>query len=291
MKLNLTGYSVIIILFLISCFSTSLAVSPETFQPIDSTITSNISIIDYQKDPEMKTIGMIGGIGWSSSVVYYRLLNEMVNQRMGGDYSADILIYSIDFETFSEQERLAEQGNWSTLRRTMIDAGKRLKNGGADFIIICSNTMHSTAAEISEKTGLPILHITNATGKKIQKAGLKKVGLLGTRYTMEQGFYKDILEKNYNLTVITPDESERVLINSVIFDELVNNKITEEAKQQFIAIINHLVDRGAEGIILGCTEIPLLIQQDDVDVPVFDTMAIHAEAAVDYALNNTSFFQ
>lgn len=241
----------------------------------------------YQKDPVMKTIGVIGGIGWSSSHEYYRLLNEMVNKRMGGDYSASILMYSIDFGTFSQQERLALQGDWNSLRKTMIDAGARLKNGGADFIIICSNTMHSTAGDIHDHTALPVIHIADATGKKIQESGIRTVGLLGTRYTMEHGFYTEILEKKYGLTVIVPDETDRELINTIIFDELVNNVIREESRQQFITIINSLVDQGAEGIVLGCTEIPLLIQQDDVRVEVFDTMTIHAAAAVDYAMNSS----
>lgn len=272
-------------LFLIIGSFPALAIVPEGVPSVNGTGCPDLHE-GYLNDPSMKTIGMIGGIGWSSSAVYYQLLNEMVNQRMGGDFSATILLYSIDFETFSEQERLAMEGDWDVLRGTMVDAARRLRNGGADFIIICSNTMHSTSKDITRETGLPVVHIVDATGRKIQQMGLKRVGLLGTKYTMEQGFYTDILEKKYDLTVLTPDPQERDRINTIIFDELVNNKISDRSKAEFITFIRNLQKKGAEGIILGCTEIPLLIHQEDVEIPVFDTMTIHAEAAVDYALKS-----
>ncbi|MBN1167005.1 MAG: aspartate/glutamate racemase family protein [Methanospirillaceae archaeon] len=233
----------------------------------------------------MKTIGVIGGIGWSSTIVYYRLLNERVNRKKGENYSANILMYSINFGTFSQQERLAEKGNWNILTDTMLDAAERLKYGGADFIIICSNTMHTLADAMVKHTGLPVIHIADATGTKIQKAGMRKVGLIGTKYTMEQGFFRNILLNRYNVSVIIPDESEREIINTVIFDELVKNILQENSKEKYLTIIDNLIRNGAEGIVLACTEIPLLIEQDDVSVPVFDTLTIHAEAAVDYALN------
>lgn len=280
------SFLILIGLFLIIGTSPSFATVPNGVSSINGTGCPDLHE-RYLDDPSMKTIGMIGGIGWSSSAVYYQLLNEMVNQRMGGDFSATIILYSIDFETFSEQERLAMEGDWDVLRGTMVDAARRLKNGGADFIIICSNTMHSTAKDITRETGLAVVHIVDATGRKIQERGLKTVGLLGTKYTMEQGFYIDILEKKYYLTVITPDLQERDRINTIIFDELVNNKISDRSKAEFITIIRNLQEKGAEGIILGCTEIPLLIHQEDVEIPVFDTMTIHAEAAVDYALNSS----
>jgi aspartate racemase len=239
------------------------------------------------EDPQMKTIGVIGGISWESSIEYYRLMNEMVNEELGGLHSAKILMYSIEFGEFSKEERLAREGDWEPLRRTMIDAAEKLERGGADFIVICSNTMHSTADDIEAHVDIPVLHIADATGEKIRESGIKTVGLLGTKYTMEEGFYKNRLEEKYGLTVLVPNETEREYVNSVIFDELCAGNINETSKQGYIAIIDHLVSEGAEGVILGCTEIPLLIHQEDVDVPVFDTMTIHAQAAVNYALNRT----
>ncbi len=239
------------------------------------------------EDPQMKTIGVIGGISWESSIEYYRLMNEMVNEELGGLHSAKILMYSIEFGEFSKEERLAREGDWEPLRRTMIDAAEKLERGGADFIVICSNTMHSTADDIEAHVDIPVLHIADATGEKIRESGIKTVGLLGTKYTMEEGFYKNRLEEKYGLTVLVPNETEREYVNSVIFDELCAGNINETSKQGYITIIDHLVSEGAEGVILGCTEIPLLIHQEDVDVPVFDTMTIHAQAAVNYALNRT----
>ena len=236
---------------------------------------------------EMKTIGVIGGISWVSSAEYYVLMNEMVEEELGGLHSAQILLYSIEFGEFSEQERLASRGDWEPLRRTMVDAAERLERGGADFIIICSNTMHSTVDDIEAEVDIPVLHIADATGAKIQEQGLTTVGLLGTKYTMEEGFYRDRLEEKYGITVIVPNETEREIVNAVIFDELCAEQITDASREQYIGIIDHLVEQGAEGVILGCTEIPLLVTQEDVDVPLFDTMRIHAEAAVRYALNDT----
>ena len=236
----------------------------------------------------MKTIGIIGGVSWVSSIEYYRLMNEMVNKQLGGLHSAKILMYSIEFGNFSDEERLAEKGDWSLLNRTMIDAAQRLKRGGADFIVIASNTLNSRADDIQEKVQIPVLHIADATGEKVNKSGIKTVALLGTKYTMEQNFYRDRLEKKYGLMVITPNETEREYINSVIFDELCAGKMYNESRERFVQIINRLVDEdGVQGVILGCTEIPLLIKQRDVKVPIFDTMTIHAEAAVKYALSGT----
>lgn len=235
--------------------------------------------------PQMKTIGIIGGVSWVSSIEYYRLMNEMVGHELGGLYSAKILMYSINFGDFSKQERLAEQGDWRPLRKTMIDAAQRLERGGADFIVIASNTMNSTADLIEANVKIPVLHIVDATGKKVNERGIKTVALLGTTYTMEQNFYRDRLEKKYGLKVVIPNKTERDYINTVIFDELCAGKMSKKSKEQFIRIIDRQVkEEGAEGVILGCTEIPLLIKQEDVSVPVFDTTAIHAEAAVKYSL-------
>jgi aspartate racemase len=234
---------------------------------------------------EMKTIGLIGGVGWSSSVDYYRIMNEKAQNDLGGDHSAKIVMYSIEFGEFSKQERLASSGNWDPLNATMVDAARRLKAGGADFVIIASNTLNSRADDIEEHVGIPVLRIYDVTGAKVNKSGLKKVALLGTKYTMEEPFYRDALKNKYGITVVTPNATEREFINTVIFDELVRNDIRADSRKEYVRIINRLVDEeGAQGVILGCTEIPLLVHQSDVKVPVFDTTRIHAEAAVDYAL-------
>jgi len=239
------------------------------------------------EEPEMKTIGIIGGVSWVSSIEYYRLMNEIVREELGGLHSAKVLMYSIEFGEFSKQERLAEQGNWEMIRKTMIDAAQRLERGGADFIIIGSNTMNSTAEVIEANVNIPVLHIVDATGEKVKKSGMKTVALLGTKFTMEQDFYHGRLEKKFGLKVIIPNEAERKYINAVIFDELCAGKFYDKSREGYIRIINRLVkEEGAQGVILGCTEIPLLVKQEDVNVPVFDTTKIHAEAAVKYAIGS-----
>jgi aspartate racemase len=253
----------------------------------DSNNLSNISTVS-SKETQMKTIGIIGGVSWESSIEYYRLMNELVNKKLGDLHSAKILMYSIEFGDFSEEERIAEKGNWTLINNTMIDAAERLKKGGADFIVIASNTMNSRDDLIQEKVDIPVLNIIDATGEKVKESGIKNVALLGTNYTMEQDFYKDPLEKKYGLNVVIPNTTEREYINTVIFDELCAGKVYDKSRERFVQIINRLVDEeGAQGVILGCTEIPLLIKQEDVKVPVFDTTYIHSEAAVNYALNIT----
>ena len=248
-------------------------------------ISSSFASNQNQSNTEMKTIGIIGGVSWVSSLEYYRLMNEMVSEKLGGLHSAKILMYSIEFGSFSEQERLADKGDWKPLRKTMVDAAQRLKRGGADFIVIASNTMNSTADMVEKKVKLPVLHIADATGKKVKESGVKTVALLGTSYTMEQKFYRDRLEKKYGLKVVIPNKAERDYINKVIFDELCAGKFYKKSKEEYLKIINRLIkEDGAQGVILGCTEIPLLIKQEDVSVPVFDTTKIHTEAAVNYAL-------
>lgn len=238
---------------------------------------------------QVKTIGVIGGVSWVSSLEYYRIMNEIVRDTLGPPASAEILMYSISFADFARQERLAEQGDWEPLRRTMLDAAARLKRGGADFIVIASNTMNSTAELIEEKVGIPVLHIADATGEKIKKSGIGTVALLGTRYTMEADFYRDRLEKKYGLKVMTPNSTERDAINTIIFDELVNGQFRPESKAQFLHIIDRMIrEEGVQGVILGCTEIPLLIKQEDVRVPVFDTLTIHATAGVEHALSSAA---
>lgn len=234
--------------------------------------------------PRMKTIGIIGGVSWVSSLEYYRLLNEKVRDRFGPLNSAPILMYSIAFGEFSQQERLAERGDWKPLIQTMVDAAHRLENGGADFIVIASNTMNSTTEVIEANVKIPVLHIADAAGRKIQGRGVKTVALLGTAYTMGQPFYRDRLHR-YGITVVTPTAPEQEYINKVIFDELCTGKIVAASRKRFVEIIERLVrEEHAEGVILGCTEIPLLIKQADVSVPVFDTTEIHVDAALEYSL-------
>ena len=214
------------------------------------------------KSDQMKTIGIIGGVSWQSS---------------------------IEFGEFSKQERLANKGDWGPLRKTMLDAARSLKKGGADFIVIASNTMNSTADIIQKEVGIPVIHIADATGKQVQKSGIKTVALLGTTYTMEENFYRDRLENKYGLKVVTPNKADRDYINKVIFDELCAGKFNQNSRARFAQIIEGLAkQQGAQGVILGCTEIPLLISQKDVSIPVFDTTKIHSEAAVDYALQKSS---
>ena len=235
--------------------------------------------------PQVKTIGIIGGVSWVSSIEYYRLMNEMFRDQLGGLHSAQILMFSIEFGDFAQQERLADRGNWAPLTATMIDAAQRLKRGGADFIVIASNTLNSQAGIIEATVGIPVLHIADATGDAVRERGVHTVALLGTQYTMEQPFYRERLEKR-GLKVITPTAKERDYINAVIFDELCRGRIEPESRNQFVRIINRLAkEEGAEGVILGCTEIPLLVKQSDVAIPVFDTTAIHAAAAVKRSLD------
>lgn len=258
--------------------------------PYSNTFTNGIvkcSEKDALVNSKMKTIGIIGGVSWVSSMDYYKLINEMMRDRFGDSYSGKILMYSIPFHEFSEQERLAEQGDWSVLIETMIDAAKRLESGGADFIIIASNTMNSTTEIIEKNVKIPVLHIADATGKKIVEQGLKKVALLGTKFTMENNFYKDRLSNKYGLKVVVPNPDERDYINKVIFDELCNNKFYSKSKEQYQKIIKRLVEEeGVEGVILGCTEIPLLVNEKDISVPVFKTNEIHCEAAVKFSIDS-----
>jgi aspartate racemase len=229
----------------------------------------------------MKTIGLIGGMSWESSLEYYRIINEQIKEKLGGLHSAKSLMYSVDFE---EIEKLQHQGNWKEATKLMIDAAKRLEKGGADFVVICTNTMHKMADDVQNNIKIPLLHIADATAEKIKSKGLKKIGLLGTKFTMEEDFYKGRLIKKYGLDVLIPDAKERQIVHDVIYHELCLGKINQSSKDQFIKIIKNLVDNGAEAVILGCTEIPLLVQQKDVKVLLFDTTRIHAEGAVEYSL-------
>jgi aspartate racemase len=231
----------------------------------------------------MKTIGLIGGMSWESTAEYYRIINEAVKKKLGGLHSAKIVMYSLDFE---EIEQLQIQGGWDEATDSMVDAAKRVEKAGADFVLICTNTMHKMAQEVEASINIPLLHIADVTAEKIVSSGLKKVGLLGSTYTMEEDFYKGRLIDKYGLGVVVPDEADRQTVNNIIFEELCVGKITSSSREQVKTIIQKLIDQSAQGIILGCTELPSLIKQKDCAVPLFDTTAIHAQAAVDYAFRD-----
>ncbi len=229
----------------------------------------------------MKTIGLVGGMSWESTAEYYRIINETTKQRAGGFHSARIILYSVDFE---EIERLQRAGDWDGLTAIMIDAAKRVERGGAEVLLICANTMHRMADEVQSKIAIPLLHIADVTAAKVGSLSISKVGLLGTRYTMEQDFYKGRLSRKHGLEVLIPGKDDRDIIHDILYNELCLGEVREASKNAFKQIIAGLVGQGAQGVILGCTEIPLIVRQEDYDIPLFDTTAIHAEAAVDYAL-------
>jgi len=229
----------------------------------------------------MKTIGLIGGMSWESSSEYYRIINETVRERLGGLHSAECIMYSADFE---EIENLQHQGKWEELTKLMLNFAQKLEGAGADFIVICTNTMHKMAEEVENNTNIPLLHIADATAEKIIEKGLGKLGLLGTNFTMEEDFFKKRLEEKYNIEVIIPSQNDRRIIDSVIYNELCLGIIKQSSKEKYKEVINRLISDGADGVILGCTEIPLLVSQGDVEMPVFDTTTIHAKSAVEFAL-------
>lgn len=230
----------------------------------------------------MKTLGLLGGMTWHSTVDYYRLINEGVQKRLGGSHSAQMLLLSIDFVPV---EKLQERGDWAGMGRMMGDWAKTLEAAGAEGLVICTNTMHRLAADVQKAIGIPLIHIADATAAAVKQAGFHTVGLLGTRYTMELDFYRGRLEKEHGLKVLIPDEPGRTAVHDVIYKELTYGTIRDESRAAYIAVIRDLVRRGAQGVILGCTEIPLLVKEKDSPVPVFDTTALHAAAAVDFALS------
>ncbi|MDD3439750.1 MAG: aspartate/glutamate racemase family protein, partial [Clostridiaceae bacterium] len=227
----------------------------------------------------MKTIGIIGGVSWESTVEYYRILNETVNKKLGGLHSAKCLIYSVEFQEITD---LMQTGDWKAISVRMQEIASILKSGGADFLIICSNTLAAPAPEIEKNIGMPVHSIAEATAKEILGMKLKKIGLLGTKYTMEGDYYRNTLYK-YGIETVVPEKEDREAINSIIFDELCLGILKESSKEIFRNIISKLQSKGAEGIVLGCTEIPLLVKQEDVSIPVFDTLTIHAVSAAELA--------
>jgi aspartate racemase len=230
----------------------------------------------------VKTLGLIGGMSWESSAQYYRLINEGVRAARGPTASAKCLLWSFDF---SEIEALQHAGDWAGLEAQMIDAGRRLAGAGAEALVICTNTMHLMAVAVEAAAGVPLLHIADPTGAAVKAAGIGKVGLLGTAFTMEQGFYKDRLASRHRLEVLVPEVEDRALVHRVIYEELVAGVVREESREAYCEVIERLVARGAEGVILGCTEIMLLVGQADSAVPLFDTTSLHAQAAVELALS------
>ncbi len=229
----------------------------------------------------MKTIGLLGGMSWESSIEYYRIINEGVRAVLGGVHSARIVMVSLDF---AEIEALQMEGNWEEATRILVQSAREIEAAGADFMLICTNTMHLMVDEVQAGIGIPLLHIADATAEGVNQAGIKTVGLLGTRFTMEKEFYRGRLENRHQLRVLIPREVERERVHTVIYDELVQGRIAERSRAAYLEVIRNLVRDGAEGIVLGCTEIGLLVKQEDVSVPIFDTMEIHARAAVQVAL-------
>jgi aspartate racemase len=229
----------------------------------------------------MKTMGLIGGMSWESTREYYRIINETVKEKLGNFHSAKCILYSVDF---AETVELAQKGKWAELTALMIKAAQKLERADAEFIVICTNTIHKLADDVQKNVNIPILHIVDAVAEKVVEKGFSKVGLLGTKFTMEEDFYKKRLEEKYDIEVIIPDDEERETIHNIIYNELCLGLIKPSSKEKFLKIIKNLNTNGAEGVILGCTEIPLLIKDEDVDIPLFDTNTIHAKAAVEFAL-------
>jgi aspartate racemase len=230
----------------------------------------------------MKTIGLIGGMSWESSIEYYRIINQTVNARLGGVHSAQSLMYSFDF---AEIEALQRDGDWNQMTQEMVNAAQTLEQGGADLLVICTNTMHRMADDVQAAVSIPLLHIADTAAQAIKAQNIDTVGLLGTRFTMEGDFYRMRLEEKHGLKVLIPPETERETVHRVIYEELVKGEIRDSSQNAYIKIIEGLHSRGVQGVILGCTEIPLLVKQSNVAIPIFDTTTIHAQAAVDWALH------
>ena len=230
----------------------------------------------------MKTIGLLGGMSWESTETYYRVINEGVREKLGGLNSAKICLYSVNFDAL---ETLQHSGNWLETAGILIDAAKRIKACGADFLVICTNTMHKVASEIEANSKLPVLHIADATAEQIMAQRYNKVGLLGTKFTMEQDFYKGRLSEKHGLEVVVPKQADREIVHSIIYSELCQGIINQNSRNEYVRIIEEMAEKGAQAVILGCTEIASLIRQEHTSVPLFDTAKIHAIKAVEKALS------
>jgi len=229
----------------------------------------------------MKKIGLIGGMSWESTAEYYRIINRRINEKMGKFHSAKILMYSVDFQHIEE---LQHRGNWDELTGIMVDIARGLEEGGAEFIVICTNTMHKAADEVEANINVPFLHIADAVASVIKSRGSAVVGLLGTKFTMKQDFYKRRLHDKHGIRIVVPGQSDMETVHRIIYEELVHGRFIDSSRNRYMEIIDKLVGMGAEGIILGCTEIPLLMRNNDCCVPLFNTLRIHAEATADYSL-------
>lgn len=230
----------------------------------------------------MKLLGFIGGMNWQSTVEYYKTLNTLVNQKLGGNHSASVIIYSVDFD---EILKLEMQNDWNLVKRKMIEISGSLEKAGAKGLVICSNTMHLIAEDLQKVSKIPVLNVIDATAEEIKKNGINSVGLLGTKFTMEGEFYRDRLENKYQLKVLIPSKNDIEKINNIIYNELAYGKINASSKKEIKRIIEYLILDGAEGIILGCTELPMLINSNETDIPLFDTLVIHMTAAMNFSLD------
>jgi aspartate racemase len=231
----------------------------------------------------VKVIGLIGGMSWESTVPYYRQINETIKERLGGLHSAKVILYSVDFH---DVERLQHSGDWTAAGSLLAGVAQAVEKAGADVLVLCTNTMHKVAPAIEAAVSIPLLHIADATAEEIRAAGISNVGLLGTRFTMEQGFYKDRLQKEFGLRVLTPGEQDRQIVHRAIYDELCLGRVIDDSRAEFRRVMAELVNQGAEAVILGCTEITLLVGPADAAVPLFDTTSIHARKAAEWALRD-----
>ena len=231
----------------------------------------------------MKTIGLIGGMSWESTIPYYRHINETVKRRLGGLHSAKVILFSVDFHDI---EQMQHAGKWDEAGAVLVDAARALERAGADFLVVCTNTMHKVAPAIEAAVRIPLLHIADPTALAIKQAGLHTVGLLGTRFTMEQAFYRDRLQHDHGINVLVPDAADRETVHRIIYEELCLGQVKDASRDAYRAVMARLVAQGAQAVILGCTEIALLVGADDAAVPLFDTTAIHAQAAAEHALES-----
>jgi aspartate racemase len=230
----------------------------------------------------MKTIGLLGGMSWESTATYYREINEGIKRELGGLHSAKICLYSVDFE---EIEQLQHQDRWDEAGAVLAQAARAVEAGGADFLLICTNTMHKVAVAIESEISIPLVHIADATAKRLLADGIERVGLLGTRFTMEQDFYRGRLGDRFGMEVIVPGDADRQAVHDVIYNELCLGRVEEASRRQYLDVVDHLAGEGAEAVVLGCTEIALLIQQQHTQVPLYDTTRLHVDEAVRLAIN------